>query len=907
MDPQIRYGKLDNGMTYYIRQNGEPENRASFYLIQNVGSLLEEDNQKGLAHFLEHMAFNGTRHFPGKGIINTLEKHGVAFGSNINATTSYGETVYNLSDVPVDPPGLVDTCLMVLFDWSNYLLLTDEEIEAERGVVTEEWRTRRNAAARMMENFMPVLLHGSKYSERDVMGDLDVIQNFEPEVLRDFYQKWYRTDLQAIAIVGDFDPVEMERNVQSLFSKIPPAMNPPERKFYELPDHDDMLYSLTTDKEASQNSIDMYIKIRAFDPEHKSMDYLREQYIRTLFNSMLSRRVGELLQTGIPPFITGSVYYSSFVRGYDVFSIGAQSKKNEDALAFEAIYTEAERIRRWGFTPGELDRAKSNMLTSWESYYKQRDKINNETYAGNIEQHFLINEPLPSVEFEYEAIKEILPGITLGEISEKARDWMTDKNRVLIVTGPEEDGTEYLTEEMARKIITRVSSEEIEPYEDISAGASLINEDLEGGKVVNIKPLEQFGAVDWLLSNGARVIFRKADYEKDNITLSAYSPGGSSLVDDHLIPEIDMLATFASTYGAGDYDIITLQKMLTGKKASLNISIGELTENLSGSSTPGDFETMLQLLYLKFERPRFDSDAHNALMERYLAFMTSLNNNPQKVIQDSLTLILSDYHPRARVMDTDYLKDIDFEEIVTLYKSRIRDADDFTFFIVGNIDEADARPLIEKYIGSLSSVDGSERWIDRNEEGPEGITQKEIVLPLTVPKATVVISFDNHVPYTAYNRQALRIINGILDIAYNETIREEEGGTYGVSISISLQQYPKEEANAMVIFDCDPERSDQLKKIVYEQIETLKSTGPSREHLNKAVSNALKNREESKLHNSYWLSALYTYYYNGIDYNDPANYEDLLIGFTVEDIRKVANDLFGDADIVELIFRSGSE
>ena len=907
MDPLIRYGKLDNGITYYIRQNSEPEKRASFYIIQNVGSLLEEDNQKGLAHFLEHMAFNGTRHFPGKGIINTLEKHGVAFGSNINAFTSYDETVYNLSDVPVDHPGLVDTCLLILNDWSNYLLLTGEEIDAERGVITEEWRTRRNATARMIEEFMPVLLWGSKYPERDVIGDMDIIQNFKPDLLRDFYQKWYRTDLQAIAIVGDFDPEEMEKKVQSLFSKIPPFMNPPERKFYEVPDHDELLYILATDKEAGQNSIDLYIKRRAVDPERKTMDYLREQYVTTLFNSMMSRRIGELLQKGTPPFISGSVYYSSFVRGYDVFTIGAQPKKNEGPLAFEAIYTEAERIRRYGFTSGEFERAKSNLLTSWESYYKQRDKINNDTYAGNIRQHFLINEPLPSVEFEYEAIKAKLPGITLGEVSEKARDWMTDKNRVIVVQGAEEEDAEHLTEEMAREIISRISSAEIEPYVDISAGTSLINEGIHGGQVVNIKTLEQFGAVEWLLSNGARVIFRKADYEKDNITLSAYSFGGSSLVDDHLVPEIDMLATLASTYGAGDYDIITLQKMLTGKKASLNISIGELTENLSGSSTPGDFETMLQLLYLKFERPRFDSEAHNALMERYLAFMTSLNNNPQKVIQDSLTLILSDYHPRARVMNTEYLKDIEFEEIVRLYKSRIRDADDFVFFIVGNIDEADARPLIEKYIGSLSSFDGSERWIDRNVEGPEGITRKVIELPLTVPKATVVIGFDNHFPYTAYNRQALRVINGILDIAYNETIREEEGGTYGVSISISPQQYPKEEANAMIIFECDPERADNLKKIVYEQIDKLKSAGPTLEHLEKAVSNVLKNREESKSHNSYWLSALYTYYYNGIDYNDPANYEDILNGFTIEDIRKAANELFGDADLVELIFKSGKE
>lgn len=905
MDPDIRYGKLDNGITYYIRHNAEPKNRASFYIIQNAGALLENDNQNGLAHFLEHMAFNGTLHFPGKGIINSLEKHGVAFGRNINAYTSFNETVYNLSDVPVDVPGLVDTCLLVLNDWSNYLLLTDEEINAERGVITEEWRTRENSSSRMNKKIMPVLLKGSKYPERDIIGDMEIIRTFEPATIRDFYHNWYRTDLQAIAVVGDFDASEMEIRIKKLFSEIPPVENPQPRPFFEVPDHSETLYVKATDKEASQNSVDMYIRLKATDPGAKDINYLREQYIRTLFNSMASKRINELLQKGIPPFITGTIRYGGFVRGYDIFSIAASAKANEEERAFEAIYTEAERIRRHGFTRGELDRAKSNMLTSWENYYNQRDKIDNDSYISSIQDHFLINEPLASVEYEYEMVKRLLPGISLEEVSAKAAEWMTEENRVIIVSGPEEEGIVHLSEQEAMDIISRVTKAPIEPYIDEAAETDLITVDLKGSPVTGTVILDNFGAVEWTLGNGARVIFRKADFEKDNVSLSAYSKGGSSLVSDELIPEISMLSVFASNYGAGDFDNITLQKMLTGKKVSVSVSVNEITENISGSSTPRDFETMLQLLYLKFEKPRFDQESHNALMARYKSYQASMNNNPRKVMQDSLTLILSGYHPRSRVMDNNFLEDIEFCNIEKLYHERIKDADDFTFFIVGNMEADTVKPLVEKYIGSLTSISGSEEWVDHHIYQPKGQFEKVIPMALTVPKSTVVISYSGEMNYNPYNRQAVRVINGILDIVYNETIREEEGGTYGVSTNIFLQQYPSPRAGATISFDCEPGREAELKAIVYREIERIINDGPTAENLEKAVNNVLKNREESMMHNSYWLSTLYTYYFSGIDYNNPENYEEILRSFSTQDISRIAGEIFKNANLADIIFTPG--
>lgn len=902
IDSNIRFGKLDNGLTYYILANKEPEKRASFYLIQNVGSLLEEDKQNGLAHFLEHMAFNGTRHFPGKGIISFLEKHGVAFGRNINAYTYYYETVYNLSDVPVDPPGLLDSCLLVLNDWSDYLLLSEEEIDAERGVIVEEWRTRRTSASRMMEQYLPVLLKGSKYPERDIIGDMEIIKSFDYQTLRDYYNKWYRTDLQAVAIVGDFNADEMEEKVRSLFSKIPALDNPEPIPAYNIPEHNETLYVLATDKEATQHSVDLYIKHKAVEPSQKGINYLREQYIRTLFNSMISARINELVQKGVPPFVTGSVNYSSFLRGYDVFSLGVTCRQNEDSLAFDAIYREAERVKRYGFTEGELLRAKDKILTNWDSYYKQKDKIDNDTYASNIQSHFLINEPLASIDFEYNTIKEIIPVISLEEVSEKAKEWMTDKNRVILVQGPEAVGETYLTEEQAHQIISNISEGQLEPYNDKSTGEKLINTELEGSKIISTLNLDNFDATEWTLENGVKVIFKHADFEKDNVSLMAFSKGGLSLVENAEIPSAQMMAGLVAAYGAGDFDNVALQKFLSGKKVSVNFSLADLTENISASATPSDLETMFQLVYLKFEKPRFDEEAHNALISRYKALISQLNNNPQKIMQDSISVILTDYHPRTRIFDSKFIDEVNFKDIEKIYNERFADADDFTFIIVGNVDKESLKPLVEKYLGSLTSIEGSEEWIDWKINTPEGQNNKIIGLEMAVPKATVLVHFSRALEYNAFNRQALRAINGILTLRYDETIREEEGGTYGVSATISLEQFPEGKGSANILFECEPERAEELKAIIHKEIKKLCEEGPSETDLSKTKNNILKVREESKNHNSYWMSGLYSYYFSKIDYNDPANFEDIVKSLTPDDIRKAAVKLFNNAENIDIVF-----
>lgn len=906
VDPELRLGKLPNGMTYYIRHNEEPKERASFYIIQNVGALLENDNQNGLAHFLEHMAFNGTKHFEGKGILNFLEKNGVAFGRNINAYTSFDETVYNLSDVPTTKPGLIDSCLLVLHDWSHYLQLTDEEIDAERGVISEEWRTRRDAGFRLRNQFFPVLLKGSKYAVRDVIGDLDVIKNFEYNTLRDFYHDWYRTDLQAIAIVGDINVDEVEKSVKEMFSKIPAVQNPLKREAFKIPAHDEDYYVLATDKEAPQSSISIYAIRPNNDEKPKTLNDLREELVRSLFNDVVSQRIAELLQKGTPPFISGNFGYGTFLRGYDVYSISTTANPNKEDVALEAILTENERVNRYGITSSELDRSKSNYLTRLESSYKQKDKISNDRYVSGYVDHYTTQAAIPSFDFEYDFKKQVIGGITAEEISAKAKEWIAGKNRTIIITGPSEDA-KHLSEAEVKAIMQKVAQKTIEPYADAATASSLINEELKGSKIVKTKKLDDFDAVEWSLENGTKVIFRKADYEKDQVSLNSFSPGGNSLVSDNMVESSMVLGSFIGNYGVGDFDAITLRKMLTGKKVSATPTIGELTEGISGSSTPKDFETMLQLTYLYFEKPRFDQEAHNAFMSRFKAYISSMEKNPQKVMQDSLGMILTNYHPRARIFNADLLDKVELSHIEQIYRDRIQDASDFTFIIVGNMEEAEVKPLVEKYIGSLTDKNRTEQWKDLGMEMAKGKTQKNIPIKLETPKGNVNLVYSGKIDYSPFNNLAVSIIRGILDLRYTENIREKEGGTYGVRVSTGTSHYPEAKASANISFDCDPEKADHLKSLIYLEIEKMMKEGPSQVDLDKTIENMRKSREQGKLHNSYWMSVLYNYYYNGINSNDPANFEQILDKMTVKDIQKVASKFFGSADVVDVVFLPKAE
>ncbi len=901
-DPAVRIGKLPNGMTYYIRHNEEPKERASFYIIQNVGALLENDNQNGLAHFLEHMSFNGTQNFPDKGIISSLEKHGVAFGRNINAYTAFTETVYNLSDVPVTAPGLVDSCLLVLHDWSHYLTLSDKEIDLERGVIVEEWRTRRTADFRMQRGYFPVLFKDSKYAVRDVIGDSAIIKHFDHNTLRNFYHDWYRTDLQAIAIVGDVNVDQVEATIKAKFSNIPAVENELPRTDFEIPFHKETRYVLVKDKESSQYVVNIYIKHPAVKPADKNLSYYRDQYVTELFNTMMRERITELLQKGVPPFIGGSIGYGGFVRGYDVMAISASAKPDQGDLALRAIYTEAQRVLRYGFTPGELDRAKKNTLTQIENRWKERDKIKNDTYVSDIKGHFLTNEPLTSIDFDWQAVQKMFPGITLDEVSAKAKQWIVPENRVIIVMGPDKEGAKLLTESEATAILKEVEASDIKPYEDTKVSSALISTPLKGSSIVKSTPLPQFNAVEWTLANHAKVVYRKADYEKDNIQVRGFSPGGSSLLPEGELSNAMMMPQFLGLFGVGDFDATTLKKMLTGKNASLSVGLSDLRESIVGSAAPKDFETMLQLLYLQFEKPRFDKEAFTTMKSRFAAFVANMSNNPQKVMSDSMQLILTDHNKRTKLVTPALIQELSVDQMQKIYVERFANAGDFTFMIVGNMDEASVIPLVEKYIGSLTDHGRKETWKDNNVNCPKGKTVREFAIPMQINKATVSVNFNKSAAYEPKSNLINEILKGVLRLRYTEEIREKEGGTYGVSVVSSSDHFPKAEKSLMMQFDAEPERAAHLKSIIYSEIDKIVANGPTAEDLDKVVKNLLKEREQSKLHNNYWMGTLVEFYQNKINQDAPENFEKVLAGITREDVKKFAAEFFKKADVVDMVF-----
>ena len=903
-DPNTVVGKLPNGITYYIRHNEEPKDRASFYIIRNVGALLENDDQNGLAHFLEHMAFNGTKNFPGKGIITTLEKYGVTFGGNINAYTAQNETVYNISAVPATDVRLLDTCLLILHDWSYYLTLDGDEIDAERGVISEEWRTRRTPQFRLLAQTLPVLFKDSKYAERDVIGDLDIIKNFKHQTIRDFYREWYRTDLEAIAVVGDFDVARMEQRVKEIFSSIPTVENPKPRPFFEIPGHEEIYYCLATDKEVQQSSVSITTILPGMKAEEKQThQYLKSNLLVTLCNSMIGARIGELMQQPNPPFLGGSIGFGGFMRGYDSYDISVTAKPNGEAEALEAILTENERVRRYGFTPTELERVKTNLLVGLESSYKVKDRTPNESFIKSMQAHFLEQKPMVSFDYYYDFMTRLIPTITVEDVNAKFAEGNVAHNRTVVVSGPSE-GVTHLTREEVLAVMDKVAQSEIAPYQDEMVGGTLIGEELPGSKVVAEKALPAFDAVEWTLGNGAKVVFRKAGYEKETVSLTAYSKGGTSLYDTDLLPSASNAAGFASASGVGDFDVIALGKLLTGKQASCEVGIGNLAETVSGFSVPGDFEIMLQLLYLRFEKPRFDREVYESIQNRNRAALKFMKNSPQSIMQDSMSLIMSDYHPRTLLYNEAYLDRMDLAEMERIYRERIKDASDFTFFIVGNIDAETVKPLVEKYIGSLKSDYRKETWRDNGVRSPKGKTVKVIELDLETPKATVITNFLKEMKYSVRNNICNAILKGILNLRYTENIREKEGGTYGVNLDASSSRDPYACYTMMMVFDCDPERADHLKSLIYAETERIMREAPTAEEFNKVVAAMRKGREQSKPHNGYWMNALYDYYLTGINPADPKNFEEILDKLTPKDIQKFAKSLFKGADLVDMTFRS---
>lgn len=903
-DTNFVTGRLDNGITYFLRHNEEPRQRASFFLVRNAGALLEEDNQNGLAHFLEHMAFNGSLHFPDNSMIAALQRHGVSYGDNINAYTSQNETVYNICDVPTTDSALIDTCLLILYDWTHFLTLAPEAIDNERGVIMEEWRSRNNSGNRLWKQKMNALFKDSKYARRDVIGDTAVIRSFLPETIRDFYYKWYRTDLEAIVIVGDFDVKEMENKIRAMFAAIPAADNAAPRPFYTIPSHEETNYCLCTDKEASTCNVQI---VRLFrEPEYDGKGFATYQDLRTwlimsFYNSMLAARIQEAIRQGNAPFVSASVGVYENVRGYYSYSISAQAKPDKEHEALEGALDEHLRVMQHGFAETELRRVKADLLTSLETALKEKDKITNDEYADELQSLFLENNPVIYIDDYVSAAKEIIPAVTVQDVAAEAARWWKADNRTIIISGP--TNVTHIGEQEARSILANGETKLVEPYIDNTVEGSLLPVLPQRGTIVSIKTLPEFDAEEWTLDNDAKVVWRHADYEKDDVTLYAYSPGGSSLYDNaDLLPAAANAGPFASYYGVGDYDNTALDKLLAGNTARCSVSISDLYETVTANASPNDFETMMQLLYLRFTAPRFDSIAHSVLLEKHYIRAQQIKDLPQTIMSDSIRRILTDYNPRVQLFNKEYVDKLVLDSIRRVYSDRIADASDFVFFIVGNVSKDSAKLMAEQYIAPIPSSRRNEKWIDRMVRPPHENVKKSIPIPMQEPKATILLNFEAEMNYSVRNDRLIHILADILSTRYTLSIREDEGGTYGVGTDGDAQREPYNACSMYMYFECDPGKVPELKPLLYDEIEKILSDGITQEELDKVVKNHLKELEQEKQHNAYWLSMLAAYYKTGINYDDPKNAEELIEGITTNDVEEFAREFFRQAAAADLSF-----
>jgi zinc protease len=900
-DAKVRTGVLENGMHYYIRSNKFPEKRGEFYIAHNVGAIQEDDDQNGLAHFTEHMAFNGTANFPKKGILDYLATIGVKFGTNVNANTGVERTVYNLSNVPLTREGIIDTALLILHDWSNYISFEDKEIDLERGVIREEWRTYGSAGERMSIELAPVIYKGSKYAKRDVIGDTAVINHFKYETIRNFYKKWYRTDLQAIVVVGDFDEVAMEAKIKQLFSAIPKVENPTPKEEYALPDNLEPLIGTATDPEATSTIVNVYYKHDAVKESEKNLGYMRLQISRGLINTMFMRRMNELASKENPPFLMARCYYGQFTRSKDAFTGMAQSANNQSLRALTALLTEMERMNRFGFTTGEFERAKADLMRNYESRYMERDKRKNrELVAANV-SWFLNNTPNPGIEFEYQFAMDMIPGISLEELNTECKKYVRSDNQVITITGPEKEGITLPSAAEIKNVLDTYKNAEIKPYVDELAGKTLINKLPPSGKVVKSSTNATFGTTEWILSNGIRIIFKPTDFKQDELMVRGFSPGGTSLINDDLLHSADLFSDAVNQMGIGDFSRTDLVKLMAGKRASISLGMTSDQDVVMARTSPKDLETALQLIHLSFTSPRWNATDYQIWMDKVKANYINAASEPRTAMNDTIAVMMSNHNPRAVPLNYKLLDDVNLEKIRTIYKERFADPGSFTFIFVGKIDPKATRPLFEKYLASLPSVKRAETARDDGIRPPKGRVTNDFRHDNKTPRTSIFCNFNGTCNYTADDKLLGAALRHVLELRYTQSIREDEGGAYSVRISFNLEKNPVSRFLLTVGFDTDPIKADKLLSIVHREVAGLIDKGPTETDLAKAKEYFLKQRPEDLKENIWWGNILFDYYSYNLDYL--SNYEAKVKALDVKSVQSFARKTLDQGNEVKVIMR----
>ena len=896
VDPKITAGELPNGLHYYIRENREPKNRAELRLVVDAGSVLEDDDQRGLAHMIEHMAFNGSKHFARQKLVQFMESIGMRYGPDLNAFTGFDETVYLLK-IPTDSPSIIQTTLLILEDWAHGLTLDDKAIDKERGVVIEEWRLGQGADARMRDKQFPILFRGSRYAERQPIGKKEVIETFKPETLKRFYKTWYRPDLMAVIAVGDFDRGKMEELIKRQFSGIPRSPDAAPRPVYPVPDHDETLFAVATDKEASRSSVSVYHKLPLRDQSTVG-DY-RQRIVENFFNSMLNGRFSEIAQKPEAPFLGAAASEERFVASKEVFALSAIVAEGGIAKGLRALYTEGERVARFGFTKTEFERQKADMLRFYERALVERDTEDSGEFAEEFTRSFLEGEPIPGIEFEHELQSHFLPGIALDEVNRLAGEWMTGKNRVIMVNAPDKAGVAVPTAPELQSVLDDVKREPITPYQDTVSSAPLLAALPAPGEVVSSRTIEAAGITEWVLSNGVRVVLKPTNFKEDEILVRATSPGGISLAaDENLVPANTADDVIGSS-GLDGFSAVDLQKKLAGKAVSVTPSINELEEGLSGSASPQDAETLFQLIYLTFTAPRADPAVFEVFKSQLKAALENRARNPEVVFSDMLSNTLQRDQPRFRPMTVEELSRMDLGKSMAFYKDRFADASDFTFVFVGNLDLEKIKPLVCRYLGGLPALGRKETWKDWRVSTPEGVVKRK-VLKGVEPKSLEAVVFSGPFRSTQENRLALRASAQVLETRLRKRLREDLSGTYDVTVRPYYSKIPREEYRVTIDLGADPRRIDALTKVIFAEIKKLKNNGPSGAEVADVRLAESRDYETNVRENGWWLAELTNRYRLGEDPGASLRIPETLARLSAKAVRAAARTYFNTKRYVQV-------
>ena len=870
-DPDVRIGKLDNGLTYYIRHNAWPEQRAEFYIAQRVGSIQENDDQRGLAHFLEHMCFNGTEHFKGNDIVKWCETIGVKFGRDLNAYTSIDRTVYNISNVPTTREGIIDSCLLILHDWADGLLLEPEEIQKERGVIHEEWRLRTSPVTRMLERDLPQLYPGSKYGHRMPIGLMEIIDNFKPQVLRDYYEKWYRPDNQAVIVVGDFDVDKVEQKIKALFSPIKMPENPAPVVAEAVPDNAEPIYVIDKDKEQQHSTIDIMIKSDPIPDEVKGdVQYLIIDYVKDAAVGMLNDRLSELAQKPDCPFLRASASYGQYLfsKPKDAFDLDALPKEGQTEAALKALVIEGRRAAEFGFTATEYQRYKQNFLSLLDKRYSNKDKRYNSQFCMEYTEHFLDKDPIPSIDMYYQMMKQVVPMIPLEAINGLLKEMIpaNDSNLVVLNMNQEKDGAVYPTVESLKQAVADGRAAKVEAYVDNVKNEPLIAKKPKAGKIVKEVAGKNFDYKELTLSNGAKVVLKKTDLKKDQVLLSGEGLGGSSLYGEKDFVNLKMFDDVIGASGLGNFSHTELEKALAGKIASASLTLGEERYHIDGSSTPTDVETMLQLVYLYFTKVNKDQESFDNTMKTTELMLKNKSLEPEAVFGDSLIVTITAHDKRQAPLTVDDLQKVSYDRILQIAKECTANAAAYTFTIIGNYDEATIRPLIEQYLAALP---GNAKKVQKSKDVDvhyKGNVKNDFTRKMETPKAIAFMTwYNDKMDYTLENIVRADMAGQILTMLYTEKIREEASAAYTVMSQGGIQRDDYRTTGQVVVYcPMKPEKGDIATKIMFDEVQTLAKTVDA-EKLAKVKEYMLKNVDDQAKTNNYWVRQLNRLRKYGVD------------------------------------------